>query len=71
MLADDIRTWGTQDVGSLHALGLEPSGIVAEVGREEKRLRTLWGAFAEQWGRMVADGPGPSARQRIPAERRP
>jgi GMP synthase-like glutamine amidotransferase len=71
VLADDIRTWGAADVGSLHALGLEPGGVVAEVRREENRLRTLWGAFAEQWGCMVADGPGPSARQRIPAERRP
>jgi GMP synthase-like glutamine amidotransferase len=71
VLADDIRTWGAADVGPLHALGLEPGGVVAEVEREEKRLRTLWGAFAEQWGRIVADGPGPLARQRIPVERRP
>ncbi|MGW1552915.1 type 1 glutamine amidotransferase [Streptomyces sp. NPDC002346] len=70
VLADDIRTWGAADVAPLHALGLEPGEVVAEVGREEKRLRTLWGAFAEQWGYMVADGPGPSARQRIAVERR-
>ncbi|WP_406497570.1 type 1 glutamine amidotransferase [Streptomyces sp. NBC_00846] len=55
VLADDISTWGTSDVGPLHALGLDPAVVVAEVAQEETRLRTLWGGFAEQWGRIVAD----------------
>ena len=55
VLADDIRTWGTSDVGPLHTLGLDPVGVVAEVAREEMQLRELWGAFAEQWGAIVTD----------------
>jgi GMP synthase-like glutamine amidotransferase len=55
VLADDIRTWGTSDVGPLHALGLEPAGVVAEVARAETELRALWGAFAEQWAAIATD----------------
>ncbi|MFA3835112.1 type 1 glutamine amidotransferase [Streptomyces aureus] len=69
VLADDIRTWGTSDVGPLCALGLEPAGVVAEVARAEAELRALWGAFAEQWAAIVTDpatavpvGPTPGQR---------
>jgi GMP synthase-like glutamine amidotransferase len=55
VLADDIRTWGTSDGGPLHALGLDPADVVTEVARAETELRTHWGAFAEQWGVIVAD----------------
>ncbi|MFB8271786.1 MULTISPECIES: type 1 glutamine amidotransferase [unclassified Streptomyces] len=55
VLADDIRTWGTSDVGPLHALGLEPAGVVADVARAEAELRALWGAFAEHWAAIVTD----------------
>ncbi|MFE6752474.1 type 1 glutamine amidotransferase [Streptomyces sp. NPDC057684] len=55
VLADDIRSWGTSDVGPLHDLGLEPAGVVAEVARAETELRALWGAFAEQWAAIVTD----------------
>ncbi|MFI9778177.1 type 1 glutamine amidotransferase [Streptomyces sp. NPDC051956] len=55
VLADDIRTWGTSDVGPLRALGLEPADVVAEVAEAETGLRALWGAFAEQWAAIVTD----------------
>ncbi|MEU6661868.1 type 1 glutamine amidotransferase [Streptomyces sp. NPDC046821] len=62
VLAGDIRTWGASDVGPLHELGLDPAGVVAEVDREETALRELWGAFAEQWGSIVADHRSAEAR---------
>ncbi|MFF2509030.1 type 1 glutamine amidotransferase [Streptomyces sp. NPDC058067] len=55
VLAGDIGTWGSSDVGPLQALGLDPAGVVAEVAREETALRELWGAFAEQWGAIVTE----------------
>ncbi|MFF3290582.1 type 1 glutamine amidotransferase [Streptomyces sp. NPDC003023] len=53
VLADDIATWGTSDIGPLTTLGLSPTSVVARVAREEERLRALWGTFAERWGGVV------------------
>ncbi|MFI1533148.1 type 1 glutamine amidotransferase [Streptomyces anandii] len=60
VLAGDIATWGTSDVGPLQALGLDPDAVVGHVAREERQLRTLWGGLAGRWAAVVtARRPAP------------
>ncbi|MFF6995893.1 type 1 glutamine amidotransferase [Streptomyces sp. NPDC008313] len=53
VLSGDIAAWGASDVSPLLALGLDPAAILAQVVREEDRLRALWGGLAARWGGIV------------------
>ncbi len=56
VLAADIATWGTSDLGPLRDLGPDPASVVAGVAAEEDRLRALWGGLAERWASVVTAG---------------
>ncbi|MEU3610601.1 type 1 glutamine amidotransferase [Streptomyces sp. NPDC035033] len=57
-----LAVWARADAGPVREAGGDPDAAVASVRRDEAALRTVWGAAAGAWGRVVRERAAGAAR---------